>query len=154
MSSLSKILVSACLLGEKVRYDGGHAWCADPVLERWAREGSLISFCPETAAGLPAPRPPDEIVDGRVIDAEGHDMTSVFDAGAHLALKICRTHDIRLAILKENSPSCGSGFIYDGTFGGVKIPGQGRTAGLLSRHGVAVFSEDRIAEAERFLARL
>lgn len=159
------ILVSACLLGERVRYNGGDQRCAHPVLQRWLAEGRVIPFCPEVAAGAPVPRPPSEITDGaggssvlsgtaRVIEPDGNDVTAVFIKGAGLALAQARAQGARIAVLKEGSPSCGSGIIYDGRFAGCKLPGQGVTAALLQQAGLAVFSEAQLAAADSLLEQL
>ena len=150
------VLVSACLLGERVRFDGSGRAVASPHLERWRREGRLIPVCPEVAGGLPVPRPPAELQpDGRVIDITGADLTEAFRRGAEAALTMSRGgQGSPLAILKEGSPSCGSARIHDGRFSGAMIPGQGVTAWLLRERGVAVFSEAQIEEAAAFLAHL
>lgn len=146
---MRKILVSACLLGEKVRYDGGDCR-QDGTIRQWLDEERVVGFCPEVAGGLPVPRPPAEIVDalhGLVRCCDGQDVTAAFKAGAESALSLCRGMDIRIAILKEGSPSCGSGRINDGSFSGTKITGQGITAALLRRQGIHVFSERQLSEA-------
>src|SRR5919198_2406857 len=104
-----RVLVSACLLGERVRYDGRDARCASDVLDRWAREGRLVPFCPEVAGGFPVPRPAAEIHGGdgrsvltglaRVRDVAGRDVTSLFEQGARRALETARSQGVRLAIL-------------------------------------------------------
>ena len=149
-----KILISACLLGELVRYDGGHCQVENELLERWARQGRLIPICPEVAGGLPVPRTNAEIVGGtardvldgkaRVLDASGRDVTEAFLLGAKKALEEARKHQVEIAILKDHSPSCGTTMVYDGRFRGRKIPGLGITAALLKRHGIRVFSEKEI----------
>ncbi|WP_259781875.1 DUF523 domain-containing protein [Aestuariispira ectoiniformans] len=149
----SKVLVSACLLGQRVRYDGGHARADDAALQMLLDVDRVIPFCPEVAGGLPTPRPPAEIREGRVVEETGGDVTDAFDRGAEKALTLCQRHGITVAVLKQNSPSCGSAFIYDGTFSGQKIEGQGRTAALLSANGIRVFGEDRLAEALALLER-
>lgn len=141
MATPSKILVSACLLGQKVRYDGRDARPEADLLARLQAEGRVVTLCPEVAAGLPIPRPPAEIRDGRVVEADGTDRTDIYDKGARLALELCRKHGISVAILKENSPSCGSRTVYDGSFSGALIPGSGRTTRLLRLNGIQVFSE-------------
>jgi uncharacterized protein YbbK (DUF523 family) len=152
---LIPVLVSACLLGERVRYDGSGRAVSSPHLERWGREGRLIPVCPEVAGGLPVPRPPAELQpDGRVIDLNGADITEAFRRGAEAALALSSCQGAPLAILKEGSPSCGSAFIHDGRFSGAVIPGQGVTARLLKERGVAVFSETQMEEAAEFLDRL
>lgn len=150
-----KILISACLLGEKVRYDGADSRVQARQLEIWAREGRLVPFCPEVAGGLPTPRPAAEITpEGRVRTGEGTDVTEAFRKGAELALALAKEHGIRLAILKEGSPSCGTHRLRDGSFSGRKIAGRGVTASLLAQNGIATFSELQIAEAAQYLTRL
>jgi uncharacterized protein YbbK (DUF523 family) len=159
-----RILVSACLLGERVRYDGRDALCESDVLERWAREGRLVPFCPEVAGGFPVPRPPAEIVggDGRSVlagaspvrDVGGRDVTSFFLEGARGAVAAARSERVRLAVLKEGSPSCGTSVIYDGTFSGRRRSGPGVTAALLEQAGIRVFSENELAAAAAYAAAL
>ena len=141
---MEKILVSACLIGAPVRYDGADKLIRAGLLETWRNERRLVPVCPETAGGLPVPRPPAEIMNSRVIDRNGRDVTLEFEAGARAALDLARTHGCRFALLKENSPSCGSNFIYDGSFSGAKLSGAGVSAALLAMNGVRVFSEHEI----------
>ncbi|WP_260957381.1 DUF523 domain-containing protein [Pseudomonas citri] len=153
---MEKILVSRCLLGHRVRYDGGASGPFDQ-LQQWLDEGRVVPLCPEVAGGLPTPRAAAEIPGGqgaRVLDGqagvftgEGEDVSAQFLSGAHQALELVREHGIRLAVLKANSPSCGNLLTYDGTFSGVKVSGEGVTAALLKRHGVRVFSELELPEA-------
>lgn len=160
---MQKILVSRCLLGERVRYDGGSHGPFDR-LEIWRREGRLVPVCPEVAGGLPTPRPPAEIPGGqgyRVLDGEigvltlaGEDVGAAFRAGAEAALALVRGHGIRIAVLKARSPSCGNRENYDGSFSGRRVPGEGVTAALLRRHGVQVFSEEELEAAAAALADL
>jgi uncharacterized protein YbbK (DUF523 family) len=160
---MQKILVSRCLLGHRVRYDGGASGPFDQ-LQRWIDEGRVVPLCPEVAGGLPTPRAAAEIPGGQggdvldgqaaVITTEGEDVSAQFLSGAYQALELVQQHDIRIAVLKANSPSCGNLLTYDGTFSGVKITGEGVTAALLRRHGVRVFSELELAEAARSLAEL
>jgi uncharacterized protein YbbK (DUF523 family) len=149
---MEKILVSACLIGAPVRYDGADKLIRHELLEAWRAEGRLVPICPETAGGLPVPRPPAEIAENRVIDNMGCDVTAEFDAGAHAALDLARTHRCRFALLKENSPSCGVNFIYDGSFSGVKRDGVGIAAALLKTNGVKLFSEDEVDALQRAIA--
>ncbi|RMI12720.1 MAG: DUF523 domain-containing protein [Calditrichaeota bacterium] len=161
---MEKILISACLVGELVRYNAERLPVPHPLLQRWHREGRLVPVCPEVDGGLPVPRPPAEIVGGageevlagtaRVLTAEGKDVSPAFLFGAHHALRVAREQGIKLAILKERSPSCGSHEIYDGTFSGARKPGRGVTAALLERHGIRVFSEEEIEAAGEYLAAL
>ncbi|MDN5926184.1 MAG: DUF523 domain-containing protein [Hyphomicrobiales bacterium] len=152
---MAKILVSACLLGRPVRYNGSARTVAHPALERWRQEGRLVSICPELTAGFSVPRPPAEIAEGRsgeavlsngarVIEATGADVTDLYVAGAQATLALAREHDCRFALLIDGSPSCGSGFIYDGAFAGRKHVGAGVTAALLRQHGIEVFAETEI----------
>ena len=147
-----KILLSACLLGEKVRYDGADNRIQHPLFSRWLEEGRFISICPEVAGGLPTPRPPAELqYDGRVITVEQLDVTPQFVVGAERALQLVRHNHLRFALLKAKSPSCGNHQIYDGKFSRTLIPGAGLTASLLQQHGVEVFNEHQL---EALAARL
>jgi uncharacterized protein YbbK (DUF523 family) len=160
---MEKILVSRCLLGHRVRYDGGASGPFD-LLEKWIEEGRVVPLCPEVAGGLPTPRAAAEIPGGQggevldgtaaVITTDGEDVSAQFLEGARQALELVQKHGIRVAVLKANSPSCGSLLTYDGTFSGVKVNGEGVTAALLKRHGVRVFSELELAEAAVTLAAL
>jgi len=143
---MEKILVSACLLGDKVRYDGGSQQLVDHSLLRWQLQQRLVKICPEVSGGLPVPRAPAEIdrFTNRVITRQAIDVTDEFTRGAELALKLCQLHHIRFALLKESSPSCGSTTIYDGSFSNIKINGEGITARLLTSNGIKVFSEKNI----------
>lgn len=135
-----KILVSACLVGCACRYDG-KAKASESVLAL-ANTHTLIPFCPEIYGGLPTPRLPCECKDGRVLRADGTDCTNAYEKGAAEALALCKTLDIRTAILKARSPSCGCGEIYDGSFTGRLVRGDGVTAARLLQNGVAVFHEE------------
>ncbi len=149
-----KILVSACLLGEPLRYDGRDNRIDDPLLRQWRDEGRVIPLCPEVAAGLPTPRPPAEIRDGRVLTRDGEDVTDAFERGADAALTLCREQDIRCALLAARSPSCGNQRIYDGFFSGRLVAGAGITAARLQSAGIRVFNPDQIGEAAAFLDSL
>jgi uncharacterized protein YbbK (DUF523 family) len=156
-----RILISACLLGEKVRYNGADATCADQILSRWLAAGRVVPFCPEVAGGLGVPRPAAEIIAGGGVDvldgtsrirtAAGADVTDAFLRGAQLALARAREESVTLAVLKDGSPSCATRFVHDGTFTGMRRGGQGVTAALLERHGIRVFSEGQLAEAEVYV---
>ncbi|WP_277960448.1 DUF523 domain-containing protein [Pseudomonas sp. RIT-To-2] len=160
---MHKILVSRCLLGHRVRYDGGASGPFDQ-LDLWLAEDRVVGLCPEVAGGLPTPRPAAEIPGGqgvRVLEGQalvlteaGEDFTAAFVRGAQLALQAVRRHGIRIAVLKANSPSCGNVLTYDGTFTATKVQGEGVTAALLRREGVQVFSELQLAEAAQALAAL
>lgn len=159
---MSRILISACLLGQPVRYDGRGKALADPRLARWQAEGRLVPLCPEVAAGLPVPRVPAEIETGGtgtgVLDgvagiraADGADLTAAFVAGAELALELARREGCRFALLTDGSPSCGSTRIHAGRFDGTRVPGAGVVAALLRRAGIAVFAPDGIDALEAAL---
>lgn len=145
---IDKILISACFLGERVRYNGEVKPLVSVLLQEWQKQGRLISICPEVISGLPVPRPPAEIdpITKKVLTIESVDVTEQFDNGAELALRLCQRHNIRLALLKESSPSCGSNSIYDGTFSQQKVIGEGVTTKLLRDNGIKVFSEVSIKE--------
>ncbi len=160
---MQKILVSACLLGRPVRYDGGSKRLDDALLAAWQAEGRLVPVCPEVMAGLPTPRLPAEIEAGaggaavlagraRILDSTGGDVTAAFRAGAEAALATAREAGCRYALLTDGSPSCGATFIYDGTFGGNRVDGQGVVTALLEAQGICVFAEHQIAELGRALA--
>jgi uncharacterized protein YbbK (DUF523 family) len=151
MGKDARVLVSACLLGAEVRHHGGAATVEHPILRRWREEGRIVGVCPELAGGLPSPRPAAEIIRGRVISKEGRDVTRAFDAGAATAVATARELGIRVAVLKSRSPSCGIGQIYDGTFSGRLVDGDGVTAAALRRAGVEVFDETQLEEADAAL---
>lgn len=149
------ILISSCLLGSPVRYDGKAKTLTHSLLNKWQEEGRLISFCPEIAAGLPTPRPPAEILESksgeeilkrkaRLQEKTGKDVTEDFLNGAQMALDLAKRKGCRFAILTDGSPSCGSSFIYDGSFSGTRHPGQGVTAALLKENGILVFGQDKL----------
>lgn len=140
------ILVSACLLGAPCRYDGTGK--LEPALEQLRVQGhTLVPVCPEVLGGLPTPRPPAERQsDGRVVTRESVDVTAEYRSGAERALELARAHACTLAVLKERSPSCGHGQIYDGTFSHTLIPGSGVAAQLLEAQGIAVYGESRLDE--------
>ncbi|WP_239391261.1 DUF523 domain-containing protein [Cloacibacillus sp. An23] len=146
-----KILVSACLLGVKCRYDGGAK--PDARVSALADEHELVPVCPEKLGGLESPREPSEISGGRVFGRDGRDLTEKFELGARRTLEAARRAGCRCAVLKERSPSCGSSSVYDGSFSGRVVPGAGLAAALLMADGVKVFSEetiDGLFETEEF----
>lgn len=138
------ILISACLLGVKCRYDG--AGKAYPLVEELAKRHTLIPVCPEQLGGLPTPRTPAERQGEQVVTKSGADVTEQYRRGAEEALRLCRLFSCKAAVLKERSPSCGSGEIYDGTFSGTLTAGDGVTAQLLAENGIAVYGESQIEE--------
>lgn len=137
-----KILVSGCLLGKNTKYNGNNNYVRD--IERLKEKYDLILVCPEVAGGLSIPRKPSEVVGTSVLSSEGKNVTESFNKGALTALYLVKKYHITRAVLKESSPSCGSHFIYDGTFTGKKIIGRGITAKLLMDNGVKVFSEKEL----------
>ena len=145
-----KLMVSACLLGTCCRYDGGGY---DPMIfQNRLKKCTLVPVCPEQLGGLPTPRPPSEIRDGRVITRDGRDVTQAFLRGAQEAARLAQACGCGCALLKERSPSCGSSVIYDGSFTGKRIPGEGVTAELLRCSGIAVFSENQLEELLAWIA--
>lgn len=135
-----KILVSACLLGYKCKYNGGDNFT--PSIAALAQEHTLIPVCPEVAGGLPVPRLPCEIVGGEVINTAGENKTAAFRAGAEQCLALAGEKRIDLAILQSRSPSCGVKQIYDGTFSGRLVEGSGVFAALLMEHGFRVMDAE------------
>src|SRR6185437_5819224 len=110
---MQKILISSCLLGMKVRYDGGDCKQDAALWEQWQKQGRIVNICPEMAGGLPTPRPPAERMGNKIITNTGEDVTQAYQKGAELALALCQKHNIKVAILKARSPSCGNVEIYD-----------------------------------------
>lgn len=160
--SRAMILVSACLLGQPVRYDARAKTLVSDLLADWRARGLVVPFCPEVAAGLPTPRAPaeiepgftgDDVLDGRakVMTQGGEDVTAAFVKGALLALQAA--HTCRFALLTEASPSCGSLTLYSGRFDGMRRAGMGVTTALLTRSGIAVFSPDTITQLADRLAK-
>lgn len=169
---MERILVSSCLLGRPVRYDGRAKESKAAVFTRWHAEGRLVPVCPEVAGGLAVPRPPAEItpisgrderrtdghavLDGtaRVLTTDGDDVTEPFIRGAEHALIVARRHRVRMAVLKEGSPSCAGHRLYDGSFSGRSVSGVGVTTALLERHRIRVFTEDDFDSAAACLIAL
>jgi uncharacterized protein YbbK (DUF523 family) len=159
-----RVLVSSCLLGEAVRYHGGDAYCPSGVLDRWKAEGRLVPVCPETAVGLPVPRPPAEIAGGdggdvlagaaTVGDSTGKDVTALYLQGARATLELAQRSGARLAVLKDGSPSCATTYISDGTFRGQRDRGRGVTAALLAEAGIRLFNEHELEAAAAYLGQL
>ena len=161
---MEKILISACLLGKRVRYDGNSLPISERILKQWQSDGRVISVCPEVDAGMSIPRAPAEISkgdgndvladDALVLDRNGKNVTEYFINGAELALSLCKKHDVKFALLAESSPSCGSKTIYDGRFVGNKKTGVGVTTALLQKNGIQVFSQFSISAANKALQRI
>lgn len=142
--SMTRILVSACLLGLCCRYDGKEK--ADGrVLELLKRDDILlIPVCPEQLGGMETPRLPSERRGEAVVNRFGEDVTGYYRKGAAQVLKLAELYDCKAAVLKERSPSCGKGRIYDGTFSGTLTEGDGVTAELLKCHGIQIFGESEV----------
>ena len=141
---MENILVSACLLGIGCRYDGKHK--ANPEVLALREKYNLIPVCPEIFGGLPTPRTPSERIGDKVMMKDGTDVTENYERGAREALELCRIYGIKRAILKERSPSCGKGEIYDGSFLGTLTDRHGVTAELLIANGITVYGESEIGE--------
>jgi uncharacterized protein YbbK (DUF523 family) len=139
-----RLLVSACLCGQACRYDGAAKALAP--FARLVALGEALPVCPELLGGLPVPREPCELVNGRALTRVGQDNTAAYLLGAEKTLALAQRHGIRLAVLKERSPSCGVSAVYDGTFTGTCINGEGLTTALLRRAGMTVFSEENAPE--------
>ena len=147
-----KILISACLLGQNVKYDGNNnSILENPFIEKLLNLNMLIPICPEVEGGLPTPRVPVELIDNRAINQIGEDKTIFFQNGAQKALEICKKYEIKYAILKFRSPSCGSNQIYDGTFTHTLIDGDGICAKLLKENDINVFTEKNLKELETII---
>lgn len=142
-----KILVSACLLGDMCKYNGSSN--SFIPLKEFLTDYEIIKICPECDSGLKIPRKPAEIINGKVINIDGEDVTSYYKKGAEIALKKALDNNVKKAILKENSPSCGSGFVYDGTFSHKKVLGDGLTAKLLKENGIKVYNENNFLEINK-----
>ncbi len=162
---MEKILISACLLGEPVRFDGQSKAIDNNMIHSWLKEGRLVTVCPEVFGGLTTPRPAAEIMANshhktsspltiKVQTKESVDVSQAFIKGAQQALTLCKQHDIKFALLSARSPSCGNEKIYDGTFSKNLIDGQGVTADLLNKHGIQVFNQDQIEQLVHALNHL
>lgn len=136
------VLISACLLGVNCKYSGGNNYTKQ--VESLKEKYNLIPICPEIYGGLETPREPSEIVDSRVLNKKGIDVTYQFKKGAEETLKLAEFYKVKFAILKEKSPSCGFEEIYDGTFSGKLKKGNGITAELLFQNGIKIIGESNI----------
>ncbi len=141
---MKTMLVSACLLGVCCKYSGGSNRCSR-VLEL-AKRVRLVPVCPEQLGGLPTPRVPAECRGACVVNRDGQDVTEAYERGAQAALELAQLLGCTGAILKSRSPSCGVGEIYDGSFSGRTVPGNGVTARKLLEHGIPVFRENEIPD--------
>lgn len=139
---MKKLLISSCLLGVSCRYDGRSV--SNEGAKALAQQFALVPFCPEIYGGLPTPRTPSERVEGGVVMKDGTDVTGNYNKGAEQGLMLCRELGIEIALLKEKSPACGSIQIYDGTFTGTLVDGEGVLAELLRKNGIKVYGESQI----------
>ncbi len=143
---MEALLISACLLGVNCKYSGGSNALPEELLEALRKKYRLLPVCPEVAGGLPVPRLPAERRGERVVNRSGEDVTARYRSGARCALAIAEKQGCRTALLKERSPSCGSGEIYDGSFTAALVPGWGTAAEELRCAGIKVLGESRISE--------
>ncbi len=145
-----KILVSSCLLGENVKYSGGNNLNKSLIdlLEKYNFE--IIKVCPEVLGGLSTPRTPAEIIKNNIITKNGKDVSKEFELGANKTVEIARNNNVKIAILKENSPSCGVNNVYNGTFSNTIIAGRGVTAKKLFLENIKIFSEKDLKKIEKF----
>ena len=151
---MSKVLISACLLGAKVRYDGRDNLLDHPILKRWQQQGKLVTVCPETLGGLPTPRPPAETQTRfpiLITTSTGDDVTPEFLSGAEKTLELAHKHDCCCALMKARSPSCGNQEIYDGSFTGTLTNAPGVAADGLIRNGLPVFNEHQLDALIQFV---
>ena len=159
--NLPNILVSACLLGDPVRYDGTDLLLDHPLMKKWQDQGRLIAICPEVEGEMSVPRAPAEITRGdgklvlggksKVIDAQGEDVTKAFIKGALKTLKTALDNNCVAAILTEHSPSCGSNMIYDGTFTQQKVEGVGVATSMLEQNHIPVFNQQQLEDLQIYL---
>ena len=147
-----KIIISACLLGERVRYDAKVNKLENKLIDKWLSQGLLLPVCPEVCGGLSTPRPPAEIqTDGSVKTQANRDVSEAFKKGALKTLQLALEKNIKVAILTEKSPSCGSSQIYNGHFDRTLIGGQGVTTQLLRANGIKVFNQFEVEKVQAFL---
>lgn len=150
------ILVSACLLGQPVRYDGkandAKVQSFQQQLNQWQQQGRLIIACPEMLGGLPTPRPAAEMVGQQIITIDGDNVSTEFRLGAEKTLQLALQHQVVAALLAARSPSCGSDTVYDGSFSGQLINGRGVTAELLEQNGIRCFSPETFSKLTEYLA--
>ncbi|ASS38754.1 DUF523 domain-containing protein [Fusobacterium sp. oral taxon 203] len=151
MKKKIKVLISACLLGDNVKYSGGNNLTPELVTLLEKYNVKIVKICPECFAGLPIPRVPSEIRGDKVYGKDGRDITKEFLVGAEKTYQVAKNKEIDFAILKERSPSCGNSYIYDGSFSGKVIQGQGLTTRKLNEENIVIFSEENLEEIEKYL---
>jgi len=148
---MKKILISSCLLGENVKYNGGNNSIAEnEFLQFLKKHNFLIPVCPEVDGGLSVPRSPVEIINNKAINTEGIDKTTEFINGANRALEQAIQYDVKMAIMKSKSPSCGKGLIYDGSFTKTLIKQNGISVKLLKKYNIKIFTENELEKAFNF----
>lgn len=155
---MNKILVSRCLLGDAICYDGKHRKLEHPKLMQWLKENRIIPACPEVLGGLSIPRAPAELQGGdgsavlkgqaKVITIDGEDVTDAYIKGAQKVLRLAQKNGATIALLKFRSPACGNKQIYDGSYSHTLIAGQGVATALLTQHGIKVYDETEIDKIE------
>jgi uncharacterized protein YbbK (DUF523 family) len=163
-AQMRRILVSGCLGGRPIRFDGTAVEVASAIWDRWVAQGRLVHVCPELAVGFPVPRLPAEIVGGtatavlrgnaQVREVAGNDVTELFREAAREAVARAQAADVALAVLVDGSPTCGSTYVHDGLFAGGTVPGRGLAAELLVRSGVPVFNQTQLEAADALLAQI
>ena len=139
-----KILVSACLLGENCKYNGGSNYNA--AVAEFVKGKEVLAICPEMMAGMGCPRMPIEIVDGVLMDRDGNNMDAAMRKAVADAMELIRKEDIQCAVLQSRSPTCGVNQVYDGSFSGKLVDGSGITANILMRNGFVVYGEDELVK--------
>ena len=141
---MEKLLISSCLIGNNTKYNGKNNYIKE--IEQLKLKYELIPICPEVLGGLSIPRDPSEINNDKVISINNKDVTKEFNIGANKALNIALLNNIKYALLKDGSPSCGNTYIYDGTFKNNKIDGMGITTKLLKSHNIKIYNENNFNE--------
>ncbi|MCR4897813.1 MAG: DUF523 domain-containing protein, partial [Acholeplasmatales bacterium] len=141
---MEKLLISSCLIGNNTKYNGKNNYIKE--IEQLKLKYELIPICPEVLGGLSIPRDPSEINNDKVISINGKDVTKEFNIGANKALNIALLNNIKYALLKDGSPSCGNTYIYDGTFSNKKIDGIGITTKLLKENNITIYNENNLSK--------
>lgn len=145
MKYTNKILISACLLGQNVKYNGGNNSILDnSIIKTLLKNNQLIPVCPEVDGGLPTPRVPVELQNSKAINKNGEDKTKEFTLGANIAVEVAKKHNIKIAILKAKSPSCGISKIYDGSFSKTLVSADGIACSALRKIGIKIFNENNL----------
>ena len=137
-----KILISACLLGENCKYNGGNNY--NPAVAEFVKKQDVLPICPEMMAGMGCPRTPIEIVDGVLMDRNGNNVDAAMREAVVQAMEMIRKENIQCAVLQSRSPTCGVNQIYDGSFSGKLIPGSGVLAQALKDEGYRVIDAEDI----------